>query len=65
MNMNGSRRTNNKGKGKLGWSHRIEGMLGWIDTTITDLEEILLSNLDLLLLKWLALLIGHKLNDPL
>ena len=30
-------------------------MLGRIDTTITDLGEILLGNLDLLLLRWLAL----------
>ena len=49
-----SRRTNNKGKGKLRWSHRIKGMLGRIDTTITKLGEILLDNPDLLLLKWLT-----------
>ena len=39
----------------LRWSHRIEGILCQIDTTATDLREILLSNPDLLLLKWLAL----------
>ena len=55
MNISRSKRTNNKRKEKLRWSHRIEGMLGWIDTTITDLREILLGNLDLLLLRWLAL----------
>ena len=49
-----SRRTNNKGKGKLRWSHRIKGMLGRIYTTITKLGEILLDNPDLLLLKWLT-----------
>ena len=51
MNISGLRRTNNKGKGKLRWSHRIEGMLGRIDTTITDLREILLGNPILLLLR--------------
>ena len=48
-------KTNNKGKGKLRWSHKIEGILGRIDTAIIDHGEILLSNPDLLLLKWLAL----------
>ena len=43
------------GKGKLRWSHRIERMLGWIDTAITNLGEIFLGNPDLLLLRWLAL----------
>ena len=43
------------GKGKLRWSHRIERMLAWIDTAITNLGEIFLGNPDLLLLRWLAL----------
>ena len=43
------------GKRKPRWSHRIKGMLARIDTVTTDLKEILLGNLDLLLLKWLAL----------
>ena len=46
-----SRRINNKGKGKLRWSHRIKGMLGRIDTAITKLGEILLGNPILLLLR--------------
>ena len=53
--INESKRTNNKGKGMLRWSYRIEGILCQIHTTATDLREILLSNPDLLLLKWLAL----------
>ena len=45
---------NNKGNGKLRWSHRIEGILGQIDIIVTDLGEILLGNPNLLLLTWLA-----------
>ena len=55
MNISWSRRISNKAKGRLRWSHKIEGMLGQTNKTITDLEEILLGNLDLLLLRWLAL----------
>ena len=53
--INRSKRTNNKGNGKLKWSHRIEGILGMINTTATNLGEIFLGNPDLLLLMWLAL----------
>ena len=53
--INGLKRTNNKGSGKLRWSHRIEGILGMIDTTATNLGEIFLGNPDLLLFMWLAL----------
>ncbi|XP_075659247.1 uncharacterized protein LOC142629151 [Castanea sativa] len=49
--ISGSKRINNKGKGSLRWSLKIEGILGQTDTTITILGEILLGNLDLLLLK--------------
>ena len=55
MSISESKRTNNKGKGKLKWSHRTEWILGRIDTTTTDLGEILLGNPDLLLLRWLAI----------
>ena len=60
MSISGLRRTNNKGKGKLRWSHRIEGILGQIDTIATDLGEILLGNPDLLLLRWLALCLDFR-----
>ena len=55
MSISGLKKTNNKGKGKLRWPHRVEGTLGQINTTITDLREILLGNSNLLLLRWLAL----------
>ena len=54
--ISGSRKTNSRGRGRgrLRWSLRIEGILGQTDTTVTGLGETLLDNLDLLLLKWLA-----------
>ena len=55
MSISESKRTNNKGKGKLRCSYRIEEILGWINTIITDLGEILLDNPDLLLLRCLTL----------
>jgi len=52
--ISGSSKTNSKGRGRLRWSLRIERILGWKDTTVTGLREILLENVDLLLPKWLA-----------
>ena len=51
MNISGSRKTNNKERGKLRWSLRIEGISSRIGTITTDLREILLGILDLLLLR--------------
>ena len=51
MSISESRRTSNKGRRKLKWSLRIEGISGRIGTVTTDLGEILLGILDLLLLK--------------
>ena len=51
MSISRLRRTNNRERGKLKWSLRIEGISGWIGTITTDLKEISLGILDLLLLR--------------
>ena len=51
MSINGLRRTNNREKGRLRWSLRTEGISGRTGTIIVDLEEVLQSTLDQLLLK--------------
>ena len=52
MSISGSRRTNNRGRGKLRWSLKIKGISGWIGTITTDLREILWDIQDLLLLRY-------------
>mgnify|MGYP006869212832 CR=1 FL=1 len=52
--ISGSRRTNNRGKGRLRLSLRRGRISGQIDTTITDKGEILLDNRGQSLLKWLV-----------
>ena len=54
MSINRPRKTNNKGKGKLRLSLKIEGILGQTDITIIGPEETLLGSQDLLLPRWLA-----------
>ena len=51
MGISKSRRTSNREMGKLKWSLKIKGISSWIGTITTDLEEILLGILNLLLLK--------------
>ena len=51
MSISRLRRTSNKGRGKLRWSLKIEGISGRIGTITIDLGKILRGILDLLLLK--------------
>ena len=48
MSISGSRRTNNRERGRLRWSLKSEGILGRTNTITTDLEEILWGILYLL-----------------
>ena len=55
MSISRLRKTNNKAKGRVRLSLKKGGILGRIDTTITDSAGILRDNLDLRLLRWLTL----------
>ena len=55
MSTSKSRKTNNKVRGRVRLSLKRWRILGWTDTTITDLEGILWDNLDLRLFMWLTL----------
>ena len=58
--ISGSRRTSSKRKGRQRLSLKIWGISGMTDTTIIGLEETLLGNLGLLLLRWLARCFGNQ-----
>ena len=60
ISINGSRKINSRGRGRLSWSFKIEGILGQTDTTITGIGGTLLGNLDPLLLRWLARCFGSQ-----
>ena len=48
MSISGSRRTNNRERGRLRWSLKAKGILGRTNIITTDLEEILWGILYLL-----------------
>ena len=51
MSISGSRRTNNRERGRLRWSLRIEGISGRTGTITASLREILQDTLDQLPLR--------------
>ena len=51
MSISRLKRTSNKERGKIRWSFRIKGISGRIGTITTDLREILLGTLELLMLR--------------
>ena len=54
VDINGSRKTSSRGRGRLRLSLKIKGISGRTNITIISHEKILLGNLGLLLLRWLA-----------
>ena len=54
ISISGSKRTNNKARGRVKLSLKRLGILCRTATTIIDLERILLGNLGLWLFKWLT-----------
>ena len=62
--ISGSRKTNSKGKGRLRLSLGIGEISSLTNTTIIGLKEILLGNLGLLLLRWLAQCFENQCFEP-